>query len=489
MPRTRQTAQKSTGAPAPTKSLKVAAVGTVKTASKRAQNALETPRGKSKKSWSGARLEHLDGILGFEARFRLESGVDIYIDQKFIDKNENPLSHIEYCGVCRNGGDLICCDSCPGTVCKECLGKDVAGQYLNGGYFRCPRCHLDNNALQKYTGFSLRKEALILQPRGTYRHATAGYNSNPILVLNIYLNDGLVKPGLVTSAALPIKDWTAGDLALIQVPYNFASPDEDIPTHIQIMNDIAHHLSDGLLRRVTKIALFISTHTDPVNGTFHSEIGNGGAVDFKELTEFLCPDALRVQFRARGGSSHLFLLACGGFWLNKGVRDEVFDFVQDIAFDHVLGFSGRDLQPLFTAPFLRHSMEMFLIHGKELYTRSVLPEHSVLGSHTGVVWMRPSKNGRSTEKERYVWHHPVYSPFGFPENLPQQCPDCGILKPWTGVDSRVRNGEHKVTLHCQSCGKEKTIKRGEGWRKITGGGENAPYNKSATGDWLVEKLG
>ncbi|KAJ8089482.1 hypothetical protein PM082_014734 [Marasmius tenuissimus] len=472
MPRTKFNAKKTTGAPAPTKSLAVKAVETVKKATKRVENALKKPRGKP----------------SFEACFHLESGVGIYTDQRFIDKNENPTSHVEYCGVCSNGGELVCCDSCAGVVCKECLGNDVVDKHLSGGMFRCPRCHLREYPLRNYTGFSLRKDTLVLKPRGTYRHAGNEYTPDPILILNVYLNDGLVKPSLITSVTLPIKDWTSGDLAMVQVPFNFPSPEDNIPPHVTIMEDLANHLSSGLLRRVTKIALFVSTHTDPVNGTFHSEIGNGGAVEFNELMECLFPEPLRVQLRARGGSSQLFVLACGGFWLKKNLRDQVLSFVNDIEFNHVLGFSGRDLQPLFTGVFLRQCLEMFFIHGKELYTHSILPDHATLGSHTGIVWMRPAKDGRPTTKERYIWHHPVYSPFGFPDNLSQQYPDCGILKPWTGVECRVLKGEHRVDLRCQKCEAKRTIKRSEGWKKITSGGEKAPYSPLPAGDWLVEIL-
>ncbi|KAL0060692.1 hypothetical protein AAF712_012515 [Marasmius tenuissimus] len=453
MPRTKFNTKKITGAPAPTKSLAVKAVETVKKATKHVENTLKKPRGKaSKSSWSGARLKVLDGILGFESCFHLESGVGIYTNQKFIDKNENPTSHVEW---------------------RNVPVPSMPPSRISPLQLHC---------------FSLRKDTLVLKPQGTYRHAGNEYTADPILILNVYLNDGLVKPSLITSATLPIKDWTSGDLAMVQVPYNFPSPGDDIPLHIAIMEDLANHLSTGLLRRVTKIALFVSTHTDPVNGTFHSEIGNGGAVEFNELMECLFPEPLCIQLRARGGSDQLFVLACGGFWLKKNLRDQVLGFVNDIEFNHVLGFSGQDLQPLFTGAFLRQCMEMFFIHGKELYTRSILPDHATLGSHTGVVWMRPAKNGRPIAKERYVWHHPAYSPFGFPDNLPQQCPDCGILKPWTGVECRVLKGEHRVDLQCQKCGAKKTIKRANGWKKIMSGGEKEPYSPLPAGDWLVEIL-
>lgn len=45
-------------------------------------------------------------------------------------------THISYCVQCRDGGDLMCCDGCPGAYHPACLGLE---NVPNEPWF-CPAC-------------------------------------------------------------------------------------------------------------------------------------------------------------------------------------------------------------------------------------------------------------------------------------------------------------------------------------------------------------
>ncbi|XP_066991467.2 chromodomain-helicase-DNA-binding protein Mi-2 homolog isoform X1 [Anabrus simplex] len=57
-------------------------------------------------------------------------------DQDEDDDDE----HMEYCRVCEDGGELICCDTCPSAYHKFCLDPPLDD--IPDGEWKCPRCSL-----------------------------------------------------------------------------------------------------------------------------------------------------------------------------------------------------------------------------------------------------------------------------------------------------------------------------------------------------------
>jgi len=57
------------------------------------------------------------------------------------DEEESEEEHGEYCKVCKDGGELLCCDYCPGTYHMKCLKPELIG--LPEGEWVCPHCRAD----------------------------------------------------------------------------------------------------------------------------------------------------------------------------------------------------------------------------------------------------------------------------------------------------------------------------------------------------------
>lgn len=46
--------------------------------------------------------------------------------------------HMEFCRVCKDGGELLCCDTCPSSYHLHCLNPPLPD--IPNGEWICPRC-------------------------------------------------------------------------------------------------------------------------------------------------------------------------------------------------------------------------------------------------------------------------------------------------------------------------------------------------------------
>lgn len=53
-------------------------------------------------------------------------------------EQEEEDEHNEFCRVCKDGGELLCCDSCPWAYHTFCLNPPL--KEIPDGDWRCPRC-------------------------------------------------------------------------------------------------------------------------------------------------------------------------------------------------------------------------------------------------------------------------------------------------------------------------------------------------------------
>lgn len=54
------------------------------------------------------------------------------------DPEEEDDHHMEFCRVCKDGGELLCCDACPSSYHIHCLNPPLPE--IPNGEWLCPRC-------------------------------------------------------------------------------------------------------------------------------------------------------------------------------------------------------------------------------------------------------------------------------------------------------------------------------------------------------------
>uniref|UniRef100_A0A668AJT6 Chromodomain helicase DNA binding protein 4a n=1 Tax=Myripristis murdjan TaxID=586833 RepID=A0A668AJT6_9TELE len=84
-------------------------------------------------TWSCPHCEK-EGIQ-WEAR---EEGSDAEEDNGEAGEPEEDDHHMEFCRVCKDGGELLCCDSCPSSYHIHCLNPPLPE--IPNGEWICPRC-------------------------------------------------------------------------------------------------------------------------------------------------------------------------------------------------------------------------------------------------------------------------------------------------------------------------------------------------------------
>ncbi|KAM9838805.1 chromodomain-helicase-DNA-binding protein 4a [Aulostomus maculatus] len=84
-------------------------------------------------TWSCPHCEK-EGIQ-WEAR---EEASDVEEDNGDVGEMEEDDHHMEFCRVCKDGGELLCCDSCPSSYHIHCLNPPLPE--IPNGEWICPRC-------------------------------------------------------------------------------------------------------------------------------------------------------------------------------------------------------------------------------------------------------------------------------------------------------------------------------------------------------------
>lgn len=130
--RTKQTAKKSTGAPAP--DVDIGASNTV------------TPAAPATGKRTSTRFVKTVAAPPVVNPPNLATNMETSVVEKHNDVRSDSLSHIhkfkscQWCLRCANGGDLYRCSYCPGVVCQDCITMPDA--YTPDMKFVCISCHL-----------------------------------------------------------------------------------------------------------------------------------------------------------------------------------------------------------------------------------------------------------------------------------------------------------------------------------------------------------
>lgn len=67
-------------------------------------------------------------------------GIQDQENEESLEQSTND-HHMEFCRVCKDGGELLCCDACPLAYHTYCLNPPLT--YVPDGEWRCPRCSVE----------------------------------------------------------------------------------------------------------------------------------------------------------------------------------------------------------------------------------------------------------------------------------------------------------------------------------------------------------
>lgn len=66
---------------------------------------------------------------------------------------EEEDDHMEFCRVCKDGGELLCCDTCPSSYHIHCLNPPLPE--IPNGEWLCPRCMVRNVCKNQFSSTQL----------------------------------------------------------------------------------------------------------------------------------------------------------------------------------------------------------------------------------------------------------------------------------------------------------------------------------------------
>lgn len=75
---------------------------------------------------------------------------------------EEEDDHMEFCRVCKDGGELLCCDTCPSSYHIHCLNPPLPE--IPNGEWLCPRCMVSPVSPQPGSTVQLQNMASVLDP-------------------------------------------------------------------------------------------------------------------------------------------------------------------------------------------------------------------------------------------------------------------------------------------------------------------------------------
>lgn len=82
---------------------------------------------------------------------------------------EEEDDHMEFCRVCKDGGELLCCDACPSSYHLHCLNPPLPE--IPNGEWLCPRCTVSVTPARAERPTPDKSRSLLLQgPRSQRSH-------------------------------------------------------------------------------------------------------------------------------------------------------------------------------------------------------------------------------------------------------------------------------------------------------------------------------
>ncbi|KAJ4466393.1 hypothetical protein C8J55DRAFT_565709 [Lentinula edodes] len=495
---TKQTAQKSTGGPAPVMSL-----GPTKYSA--TEKDTITPAAATENSGGPEDEEANDGMLSSVALRRSARSTrrpqkyfeDDYEDAEVPAKSRprataittlepsNPKyaaksqQHI-YCAGCKDGGKLLQCDAptlypvlphCGRFVCwghegsRKCIevksGVTEALLEDEDNAFLCPACWsmiskmnlVKTNWDLAYPGIVIRE---TLAPIPKMIHMV---NSNS----RTFFNPLDILPMAVISISLEGMAIEPFDTCLVELRGFYK--DTDVPFIAPCIEFDLYHKRDQYIEAIENLVIelkskgieravvFFTTHSTP-DGMLHFSPGgvNGASTNTCDVLAGIFTEEFQEVLGTM--DTTLFILACGGAFMLKESFDSIGALAKTRTFDRMAAFPAHDFQPNNASSWCNLFIRRILIQREsvERVLLSICADSTSLGAHSHIlVWFYDpthpvsDKDAQSLQVQKAIWCQEIEAPFGI-RITEAMCRDCGVLRQREIVHHR---GQRFFTIRCQ----------------------------------------
>ncbi|KAJ3819170.1 hypothetical protein F5880DRAFT_1510366, partial [Lentinula raphanica] len=116
---------------------------------------------------------------------------------------------------------------------------------------------------------------------------------------------------------------------------------------------------------IKRIVVFLTTHSTP-DGDLHFIPNMGGAAPTSDVLDTLFPAEFQAFIRPSRVDSTLFVLSCGGVYLQKDSYDSFTELARAHIFERIIAFPARDLQPLQTARWCQDFVRRILLQHESI---------------------------------------------------------------------------------------------------------------------------
>ncbi|KAG2129402.1 uncharacterized protein EDB93DRAFT_1108692 [Suillus bovinus] len=393
MPRTKQTAPKSTGGLAPRKNI-------------------QTPAFVMKRDTTPPQI----------LREMVQSHLEI----------QSGPPHNDFCLICQDGtssngkDSLYACEEpgCLRVMCTRCMLLPASHLHLieqPGVKFRCVHCHtlLDKRSgdLTPFYGFF--KDGNPVLPSfipivGQLQLSRRSQiSAKPVLVIHFKLVgfEATASPIDMVNSYLS-SFFPNGGLRFIEVIFDLGT-DAKIIAYSQQYEKLAKEVMDDCNYQTMCIA--ITDHTDDNTGDPFLGYSRGSSYVSATVPDFM--NSLLGpwgQLMQRAESTTLFFLGCGAIITQpegfRGLRSSVVDH----AFSHAVAFTAKHFHPCLASHFMVSFVQAVIVEGFAL--REAFPnilDQSGLGMHTDVLLMTATPEDTVPLRiTRYKWAHASIRPWG-----------------------------------------------------------------------------
>ncbi|KAJ3711089.1 hypothetical protein DFJ43DRAFT_1161940 [Lentinula guzmanii] len=208
---------------------------------------------------------------------------------------------------------------------------------------------------------------------------------------------------------------------------------------------------------VKRVVVFFTTHSTP-DGDLHFIPNMGGAASTSDLLEALFPAEFRTFLQPSDVDSTLFILSCGGVYVQKQSYDCFTELVRAHTFERIVAFPARDLQPLQTARWCQDFVRRILLQHESIQyaLKSICNANPSVGPHTSIIiWHHFPTHPISIDvsqtllTQKAIWCSSLLAPYGV-RITEAQCPFCRCLRngKTSFAASTDQNGQKFLVVKC-----------------------------------------